>query len=183
MYSSSFILGFCLVVGLVQATAYNLVDDYTSDGNFFDLFDFYTGTDPTDGWVDYLTYANASDCGLIRSTNPPSWGVDNNNVINPDISAGRPSVRLTSQKTYNHGLFILDLAHMPYSACGVWPAFWSFSQTATWPVGGEIDIIEYVNRHSTDLMTLHTSDGCTINSDSSLMTGEIVSDVCDVRTS
>lgn len=181
MYSSSLLLGFCLVIGLVQATAYNLQDDYTSDGNFFDKFDFFTGPDPTEGWVDFLTYDNATSSGLIKSTNPPSWGADSSNVISPSNAAGRPSIRLTSQKTYNHGLFILDLAHMPYSACGVWPAFWSFSQSASWPVGGEIDIIEYVNNHKSDLMTLHTSDGCSINGDSSTMTGEVSTTVCDVH--
>lgn len=178
MLTFSLILAICATLALVQATSYTLKDDYTE--NFFDMFDFYTGADPTLGYTDYLTYDNATDCGLIKSTSPPKWGVDDNNVLNPTNTAGRPSVRLTSKTTYNHGLFILDLAHMPASVCGTWPAFWTFGQSATWPVGGEIDIIEYVNLHSTNLMTLHTSDGCSITGDSSLMTGTLESNDCDV---
>lgn len=36
-------------------------------------------------------------------------GVDHTNVAS---SAGRNSVRITSNKSYQHGLFILDLTHM-----------------------------------------------------------------------
>lgn len=178
MLRFSLISAICAIIALVQATSYKLQDDYTD--NFFDMFDFFTGPDPTLGYTDYLTYDDAETNGLIRSTNPPTWGVDDTTVLDPSNTAGRKSVRLTSKNTYNHGLFILDLAHMPNSACGVWPAFWTFGQTATWPVSGEIDIIEFVNAHTTNLMTLHTADGCSIAGDSSLMTGTLESNVCDV---
>ncbi len=48
-------------------------------------------------------------------------GVDHTNIA---TSSGRASVRLTSQKSYNHGLVILDLAHMPGGICGTWPALY-----------------------------------------------------------
>ena len=48
-------------------------------------------------------------------------GVDHTNVAS---GAGRASVRLTSEKSYNHGLVILDLAHMPGGICGTWPALY-----------------------------------------------------------
>lgn len=35
---------------------------------------------------------------------------------------GRQSIRLESKHVYNHGLFILDLEHMPGNACGTWPS-------------------------------------------------------------
>ena len=35
---------------------------------------------------------------------------------------GRDSVRLISKNQYTHGLFVVDLAHMPGNACGMWPA-------------------------------------------------------------
>ena len=53
-------------------------------------------------------------------------GVDHTNVT-PN---GRPSVRLTSKKSYDSGLVILDLAHMPVG-CGTWPAFWTVGPN--WP--------------------------------------------------
>ena len=48
-------------------------------------------------------------------------GVDSTNSLD-DAAAGRDSVRLTSNSVYDHALVILDLAHMPSSACGTWPA-------------------------------------------------------------
>jgi hypothetical protein len=48
-------------------------------------------------------------------------GVDYTNVAS---GAGRASVRLTSKKSYNNGLVILDLAHMPGGICGTWPALY-----------------------------------------------------------
>lgn len=53
----------------------------------------------------------------------------------PNGGPGRPSLRLISDNTYSHGLFVLDLAHMPYG-CGTWPAFWLLGPN--WPYNGEI---------------------------------------------
>lgn len=35
---------------------------------------------------------------------------------------GRESVRISTKKTFTHGLFIADIAHMPGTICGTWPA-------------------------------------------------------------
>jgi hypothetical protein len=51
-------------------------------------------------------------------------GVDHTKVAS---GAGRASVRLTSKKSYNHGLVMLDLAHMPGGTCGTWPALYVVS--------------------------------------------------------
>jgi hypothetical protein len=53
----------------------------------------------------------------------------------PRNGPGRPAVRLISDNTYTHGLFVLDLSHMPYG-CGTWPAFWLLGPD--WPTNGEI---------------------------------------------
>jgi hypothetical protein len=37
-------------------------------------------------------------------------------------AVGRNSVRLVSKKSWTHGLFIADIAHMPGGICGTWPA-------------------------------------------------------------
>lgn len=52
--------------------------------------------------------------------------------------------------------------HLPASTCGSWPSFWSFGPEKTWPANGEIDIIEGIHDGTRNLMSLHTSDGCTI---------------------
>jgi len=49
---------------------------------------------------------------------------------------GRNSVRLEGRKSYNKGLFVLDVKEMP-GVCGMWPAFWSLGQEP-WPVKGEV---------------------------------------------
>ena len=48
-----------------------------------------------------------------------------------------------------------------------------------WPDDGEIDIIEGVNTNTNNAMTLHTSDGCTIDDDADY-TGTLTTDNCYV---
>lgn len=85
-------------------------------------------------------------------------GVDTKNLY-PSNGPGRPSVRISSVASYTHALYILNLSHMP-TGCGTWPAFWSLGPN--WPSNGEIDIIEGVNTNTQNLMSLHTSDNCTV---------------------
>lgn len=83
---------------------------------------------------------------------------------------GRASVRLESKKSWNKGLMIADIAHMPDSTCGTWPAFWMLGKEA-WPVGGEIDMLEGVNDQDTNAITLHTSKGCVVANETDLRGG------------
>ena len=117
---SLFKLTACLTLFNTAAFAqYQLVEDYVSDGNFFSRFNFFTGTDPTNGFVQYVDQGTAQSEGLIRSSGSNVYiGTDHTNV-QPN---GRPSVRIQSTATYNSGLFILDLANMPGGICGTWPA-------------------------------------------------------------
>ncbi|KAJ5996062.1 hypothetical protein N7522_007722 [Penicillium canescens] len=168
-------------VGLLaqlSAAKYSLKDDYGSTDSFFDKFNFFTDSDPTNGFVSYVDRDTASSGGLINasSSNGVYIGVDHSNTAS---DPGRQSVRLESTNTYTHGLVILDLAHMPGSACGTWPAFWMLG--SDWPNNGEIDIIEGVNGQSSNQMTLHTSSGCSISN--SGFTGTLETDDCYVDAS
>ncbi|PNS17978.1 hypothetical protein CAC42_3937 [Sphaceloma murrayae] len=151
-----------------------LTDDY-NPSNFFSKFSFWTDADPTHGHVDYVDQATAEQAGLIKRRNGGIYmGVDYTNKA-PN---GRQSVRLTSYAKYNVGsLMILDLKHMPVG-CGTWPAYWTVGPN--WPAGGEIDIIEGVHNQAHNAMTLHTSEGCTINANP-LMTGSIVTPNCYIK--
>ena len=100
---------------------YSLADDY-SGSKFFDMFDFFTGHDPTNGFVNYVDQGAAQSGGLINTNGPAYIGVDYTNKA-PN---GRSSVRLSSKKAYTHMLVVLDLANMPYG-CGTWPALYAFS--------------------------------------------------------
>lgn len=106
--------------------------------------------------MNYVDGATAQQQGLTSvSSNIVTIRSDSTNIAS---GRGRNSVRLTSKNQYTHGLVVIDLAHMPGSACGVWPAFWMAGPN--WPNNGEIDILEGVNLQSTNAMTLHTNDGC-----------------------
>ncbi|KAF4505319.1 hypothetical protein G6O67_007279 [Ophiocordyceps sinensis] len=172
--------GLVLAAGAVEAgsrCSYSL--DTTYDWrNFFQSFDFFTEPDPTHGFVEYVDQATAQKGGLIgygrgNSSRGHGGGQANNGsivlgvdykTVNP--AKGRRSVRVTSQKSFTHGLFLADISHMPKAACGVWPAFWMFGPN--WPTSGEIDIIEGVNLQDRGTVTLHTSPGCNITNEGTL---------------
>jgi len=152
---------------------YNLANSYAGS-TFFDGFAFEAIGDPTHGYVNYVSKADATARGLINTTNDIVYiGTDMKNVAS---GRGRDSVRLSSNTVYNGGLFVIDLSHMP-TGCGTWPAFWTVGPN--WPNEGEIDIIEGVNLETADQVTLHTNDGCNIaNEDKSKFTGTVGNTNC-----
>jgi len=143
---------------------------------FFDQFNFFNGADPTHGFVQYVDKATAQSGGLINVTSSGQIyiGVDNQNKA----PSGRQSVRIESKNTIKNNLMILDLAHMPGSICGSWPAFWTYGPN--WPNSGEIDIIEGVNQETRNSVTLHTKTGCTMAAARD-MSGTVKSTNCDAN--
>ena len=139
----------------------------------------------------YVDEATAQSSGLIKSGEDGSViiGVDSTNTYDSTKpywlinGVGRPSVRITSTKKYNHGLFIADIAHMPGGVCGTWPGFWTLGD-GTWPYHGEIDILEGANDQTTQLSALHTAGECSIAGDSRTETGNFQAGNCtyDVNT-
>lgn len=128
------VLTFIALLSTTGWAQYTLEDDYTSGGDFFDKFTFWDQADPTNGCVDYVDHGSAQQANLTKISNGQVYiGVDHDTK---SPSNGRESVRLTSTKSYNSGLVILDLEHMPSSACGSWPAFWMVGPD--WPSNGEI---------------------------------------------
>jgi len=161
-----------------QTYSYALEDTFAGS-NFYDNFNFYDGADPTHGFVTYVNETFASTSGLTGfGTNTAKWGVDATNVIST-TSSGRLSVRLESKNSYNHGLFLADIKHMPGSICGVWPAFWTLGD-GTWPAHGELDIIEGVNTNSANQFTAHTASNCTMSFPD--QTGPVLTTDCAVST-
>ena len=108
----------------------------------------------------YLNKEQAIDANLTSATSTSAiLKVEDqqNNAID-----GRRSVRVSSQRTYNQGLFLFDIIHTPFG-CGTWPALWLVDQ-ANWPNNGEIDVVEAVNQGTSgNQVTLHTTDGCKMN--------------------
>jgi hypothetical protein len=174
-------LTFALLASALPATLanYTLAKDYFAT-EFFSNFDFFTGEDPTHGFVKYVDENTANSTGLVgyaKTEQTPYaayLGVDMTNVA----PQGRPSVRILSKDTYNHVLVVADFGHMAFGA-GVWPAFWALGTSSPWPAAGEIDIVEGVNSQSSNRMTLHTNAGVTLANATS-MTGDIISTNCDI---
>ncbi|RGP81592.1 endo-1,3,4-beta-glucanase [Fusarium longipes] len=158
-------------------SGYSITHTYDSS-NFFEAFEFFNEKDPTNGFVEYVDADTANSEGLAGFVDGQVYmGVDYK-TQNP--SKGRKSVRVTSHDTFTHGLFIADIAHMPGSIPGVWPAFWAFASTDNnWPLGGEIDIIEGVNTQTENKITLHTGPGCTITNEGSDQSTTLVNDNCN----
>jgi len=186
------------LLSLVPTThsIYTLTDSYAGT-SFFGNFTPFTAVDPTNGFVSYHPYSSATTqklIGTVANFGSASYiGVDHTSTLQgggggsgggngPSSSTeggGRAAVRLGSTKTFNKGLFVADIAHMPGEECGTWPAFWLVGPD--WPKGGEIDIIEGVNGAGENQMTLHTSAGCSISRDKHTypMAGDVKTANCD----
>jgi hypothetical protein len=104
------------------------------------MFSKFDSSKSTQSLTFNLRYVNES----VATTN--GYATTNNDTVTisvdttnkwPNGGPGRPAVRIISDNTYTHGLFILDLNHMPYG-CGTWPAFWLLGPD--WPGNGEIGI-------------------------------------------
>jgi len=157
----SFLITIIMALALQSASSYTITPKITYQGaSFFSQFNFETADDPTHGFVNYVNQTVATSQKLISVNSDGSVriGTDTTNVA---TGRGRNSVRLSSQAIFNAGsLIIADIVHMP-TGCGTWPAFWTVGPN--WPNSGEIDIIEGVNNANADASTLHTSDGCSMN--------------------
>ncbi|KAJ5160925.1 endo-1-3(4)-beta-glucanase [Penicillium canariense] len=154
--------------------SYQLVENWHGE-SFLDYFNFHTGTDPTNGFVTYLDKSSAESAGLVKVNDGGSVyiGVDHTTTLSPS-GKGRDSVRIGSKKYYDQSLVIADIAHMPGSICGSWPAFWSVGQN--WPSDGEIDIIEGVNLQDHNEIVMHTAGTCSITDTG--MTGAVNATGC-----
>lgn len=122
--------------GAPGVAPYVLVDEY-SPAIFFDQFNFYSGYDPTYGHVQYVDRSVALRNGYatVSEDDTAIMSVDTTNMW-PLGGKGRPALRLISNNSYTHGLFVADVKHMP-TGCGTWPAYWLLGPDP-WPTYGEI---------------------------------------------
>ncbi|KAK8861768.1 hypothetical protein IAR55_002591 [Kwoniella newhampshirensis] len=168
-------LEFLSSITVTNAATYNLSRSWIGSG-FYDDFTFRTFDDPTHGRVNYVDLDTARSNNLsFASDNAFVMRADSTNVV-PSSARGRDSVRIHSRETFSDGVLVLDVRHMPIG-CGTWPAFWTCTP-GSWPVGGEIDIIEGVNGIGTNLASLHTPPGCTMPTTGRMMTGNFTGNDC-----
>ncbi|WPH03485.1 glycoside hydrolase family 16 protein [Acrodontium crateriforme] len=138
---------------------YTLQDTYHGT-TFFDNFDYFNTYDPSQGFVHYVPEETAQQYNLTYATD--SAAIMRVDTSTANATTGRFSVRITSKKQYNNGLFIFNVTNSPYG-CSTWPALW-LSDPSNWPTNGEIDVMEGVNQATNgNQMTLHTTDDCKMN--------------------
>lgn len=95
-------LGLSAVQRGVQAATWTLTDTVTPSG-YNDAFDYFNDKDPTNGLVLYQTQADAAANNLTGVSNGRFYmRVDTTEVQ----SEGRRSVRLSSKKSYNDGVYV-----------------------------------------------------------------------------
>ncbi|KAK4505601.1 hypothetical protein PRZ48_003564 [Zasmidium cellare] len=140
---------------------YTLQDTYSGTG-FFDNFDYFTGYDPTSGFVHYVDSSVADSQQYNLTYASSSSAILRVDTTDTNADTGRYSVRITSKKQYESGLFVFDILNSPYG-CSTWSALW-LSDPANWPANGEIDVVEAVNQATTGVQsTLHTTNNCKMN--------------------
>ncbi|KAI0354274.1 hypothetical protein OH77DRAFT_1426345 [Trametes cingulata] len=138
--------------------AYNLVKNF-SGTNFFNGWDFVDGFDnTTNGHVNYVPQANATadHLAFVNDAGHAIIRLDNTSFV--PFNFKRNSVKIVTHDFFPIGsVFLFDALHLPFG-CSVWPSFWTMGPN--WPHGGEIDIMEGVNKMTNDQMTLHADSGC-----------------------
>ncbi|KAK0467025.1 concanavalin A-like lectin/glucanase domain-containing protein [Desarmillaria tabescens] len=120
---------------------------------------YWSNSDPTHGSVNYQAMEAAMEKKLafVGDDGIVTLAVDDTTTLGD--GEYRDSVRISSVKTYNSGLFIASFSAMPYG-CSVWPAWWTVGDN--WPHQGEIDVLENVHNANANQYTFHTGEGCTI---------------------
>jgi len=126
---------------------------------FYDNFRFFDRPDPTDGLVEYLNLKDARKWNLT-SADMNTFYLRGDATRTLGLGEKRKSTRIESKWNIGNHVHILDLAHMP-TGRGTWPAYWMVGPN--WPTGGEIDIIEGANDIAPNLVTIHTTPGCTMD--------------------
>jgi hypothetical protein len=102
---------FKLTLATYTPASYYLVKDYQAGtANFFNNFNFYTGADPNDGFVDYLSASDALSAGLTFAWEGVSYILADSWDNAPN---GRPSVRIESTASYTEVLIIAQFNHVP----------------------------------------------------------------------
>lgn len=157
-----------------KRTSYTLTDKWQGQ-SFFDGWSFYSDADPTNGYVTFLDKDAATSAGLayVQDDNTTILAVDNYTTVAE--GGNRNSVRISTDNTYDSGLFIADFWAMPHG-CSVWPAWWSAGPD--WPNNGEIDVIEGVNDQTKNQYTLHSSSGFSLDTAVADFTSSVLGTTC-----
>ncbi|KZT67623.1 glycoside hydrolase family 16 protein [Daedalea quercina L-15889] len=173
--SSAFVFS-TLVLEALGGT-WTIGDTYIGQ-DFLDNWTFEAEADPTGGRVIYVDQSTAlADNLTYVSSDTLIMRVDDTTTLTSS-DAGRNSVRIKSNTSYNYHAVVIDARHMP-EGCATWPAFWE-TNDSDWPTAGEVDIVS-VNSVPPNLVSLHVGSTCSMPS-SRNETGAPQTNDCDVNT-
>ncbi|GJJ15414.1 hypothetical protein Clacol_009690 [Clathrus columnatus] len=175
-FLASVALSLLSLTTIVQAqNPYKLTKTYAGP-TFFDDWIYYNNFDNlTNGDAIFVSkeVATADNLTFINSAGNAVIRVDNFTQVPFNIK--RNTVRISTAQQYGVGsVWTADMIHGPFG-CSVWPAWWS--QSLTWPAGGEIDTFENVNQATANQISLHTNPGCSL-SNTANFTGNVISSDC-----
>jgi beta-glucanase (GH16 family) len=92
---------------------------------------------------------------------PDNARVDNGMLVIEALQEKYEGLNYTSARLNSRGLQEFTYGRiearmkLPYGQ-GIWPAFWALGSNASWPLGGEIDIMEYIGKTpDTVYQTIH----------------------------
>lgn len=166
--------GATLAKNTTSCSPYKLEDMYQGE-SFLNDWDFFSHPDPTRGNVNYQTREDAIRKNLAYVEDDGTTVLAVDDFTDVPVGGNRDSIRISTKKKYNGGLFIADFWKMPHG-CSVWPAYWSVGPD--WPEGGEIDILEGVHEQATNQYVLHTGKACSLSQDGVQVKTNVIHDQC-----
>lgn len=107
----------------------------------------------TSDWNNYMT--DFDSCYALRDGKLVLRGIANQSLPNDTAPYLTGGVYTTGKKTFANGR--VEICAKLGAAQGAWPAVWLLPESAKWPAGGEIDVMERLNFDSIAYQTVHST--------------------------
>lgn len=120
-----------------------------------DCFDDSVWTKIPRGGSDWNNYMSSFDsCYAMRDGNLVLRGIKNYTQLNDTAPYLTGGVYTKGKKFFTGGR--VEVRARLQAAKGAWPAIWMLPESAEWPKGGEIDIMERLNHDTIAYQTTHS---------------------------
>lgn len=139
------------------------LDWEAAGAGFFDKFDFNT-VDMNFGAAQYLDHSRSLEAGVVELHDTHAILRTGARVRN---TTKRESINIRSKKGWRHFLMLVRFSHLPVG-CGLWPALWTLGLGREWPLGGELDILEWTHDFPQQV-SFHVGSGNKCDLDSELV--------------
>lgn len=150
--------------GCSERGGYSYALDWKAQGErFFEEWN-YLRNEVNSGGAEYVDGQTAYNEGLTAAY--PNYA-----IIRPGGKGYAPlkrkSVKIETKRKWQYFLMVIKYESLPWG-CGIWPAVWTHSPDAPWPLGGELDMLEYCNEQTTRT-SLHVGGSNRCQLDASLL--------------